>query len=1542
MNKVNFIQKKLVEKYNNIKKENTNNVKIETEFRFTLFSKYRKYNVPSSGVDIATYLRIKNHYSNTINRKTTSVSTNYTQNIGNIRFRKTIENNKVSWLKKERDYLDYLLNDYYVQIAINTETDIEEVQSFKPDNIRIKDRTSFFFKTGVTDIARLDITYVESDMTKLKLEFKNQNMSDKDIKDKLSNVVLSSYEIEFEILDYNANSIIEKELNNLYKIVHDTNHIYNQKQYEAIVLYINKTLNPKMSEEKAKRLIGTRNFLKARNLNYKDMVWGGLIGNETYHYRITIKADGYRKLLVFHQSGIWIVGGDSEVNLVILSSVDYLNGYILEGESIPEENRRDTSILSKFIYYAFDVLSTKPHNKKLLDGEPGDVSIQNSPHNTRMMHVYNVVVKKYNVNNTLAVYGKKFHDFFTTSQFFDIVRQLDTMSKVYPFEDDGFIIIPDEMPYNKFKQIRPDLTLTKYPNICKWKPLEKLTIDFSIKPEFGNTEVSLYVVDREKYTKYDGYIGERNILVKFKIFPKVVIEGENLQLKDLPAKTIVEFKWDGSKFIFVKVRPDKDYPNSVSTSNDTWRRIHDSITIDTMKGKSLKLMRKYHNRIKRSMINKLDWATSLLDIGSGRGGDIGKFSGTKDINLHLKKIIAVEPVQDHIDEYINRLKEEYMKNPNSPTAQQYVEVINDGSEVRLKVKIALDRGDKFILIKTGGENTSLITQVVKAFVGGPVDVVISMLSLSFFWLYSESITNRHNLLDDLINTIRSNLSKNGVFYYLTIDGDLLQEFMKPTFGGQLIDTINLFDGDAIIKYNHIGKEVKIYLKDTIVKGVSDVVTQSVDQTKNQENDTEVDKYGVLEINYQTEGLVRIDDLIRKLSPNYVHMDYYRADQEGILSTEGSLLSSFYSYGGFYPQDFDEFEKNKKIKKENIKNENTKKMKSQKMPIGDFVHMSPRSNIIFQDKTSSVIHDIPMFATSLPQAPLPQDPIISTILLSQLPPSLPSQLPISPPPSLPSQLFLSPPTFPPSLPSQLFLSPPTFPPSLPSQLPLSPPPSLPSLSPPPSLPSLSPPPSLPSQLSLSPPPSLPSQLSLSPPPSLPSQLSLSPPPSLPSQLPLSPPPSLPSQLTTSQPLSSSHFTPFLPSQLPLSPPPFLPSQLTTSQPLSSLTSTQYQSTPFLPSQLTTLQSLSSLPSLIQSQQPLVAQFPISSQPTSVLPSEIPSTLIGTQVHVTTEGGINLPGVTPSLAPSIGYNPLQLSASSSIFVPVRENIIVSDGGLPAVVPSIPEVNKYDVKSNVVNSIKLLYNSREDVVYGDNKAERIIVPWYTEFNVDRISSSGPNTCFLECLMNAIDVNYTRETSYKNKQTRISQLKFDLQNALSISEPADEQSYGDKLQDKLGKSIDEIKNMIQREIGYDNELLNYISKILSIGITIMKIQESNLIYVRKSELDSVIMSRGIVILGKSKLRYELIGVNKGNMQIQTSVSNDDTIMVALNTVNTFNIIMNIVYQNIETYKGMEKWEDIKILIIELNDYMNEISKGINKTTEFNETYGKLYSYIA
>ena len=112
-------------------------------------------------------------------------------------------------------------------------------------------------------------------------------------------------------------------------------------------------------------------------------------------------------------------------------------------------------------------------------------------------------------------------------------------------------------------------------------------------------------------------------------------------------------KYPNGAFVPLRLRPDKKEPNLEKTVMGNWRAIHDEITTDTMLGRTFNLMYKYYNRIKSELL--VDAAKdiggtattsaaaasdgpTLLDIGSGIGGDVSKWS-----RAGFKKIVAVEP-----------------------------------------------------------------------------------------------------------------------------------------------------------------------------------------------------------------------------------------------------------------------------------------------------------------------------------------------------------------------------------------------------------------------------------------------------------------------------------------------------------------------------------------------------------------------------------------------------------------------------------------------------------------------------------------------------------------------------------------------------------------------------------------------------------------------------------------------------------------------------------------------------------------------------------
>jgi len=148
--------------------------------------------------------------------------------------------------------------------------------------------------------------------------------------------------------------------------------------------------------------------------------------------------------------------------------------------------------------------------------------------------------------------------------------------------------------------------------------------------------------------------GPRGQVTRFSGSSTFPYNGTRVTVSDKKfAHAIVEcaFKFQEPQgFVPVRVRPDKHRPNNSRTASSVWNDINDPISQETIEGHSLKVFRKLSNQVKRELLNQfLTPGDTILDVGSGRGGDLTKW-------LRLKQVFAVEPNPTHREEFHRRLK----------------------------------------------------------------------------------------------------------------------------------------------------------------------------------------------------------------------------------------------------------------------------------------------------------------------------------------------------------------------------------------------------------------------------------------------------------------------------------------------------------------------------------------------------------------------------------------------------------------------------------------------------------------------------------------------------------------------------------------------------------------------------------------------------------------------------------------------------------------------------------------------------------------------
>lgn len=220
----------------------------------------------------------------------------------------------------------------------------------------------------------------------------------------------------------------------------------------------------------------------------------------------------------------------------------------------------------------------------------------------------------------------------------------------------------------------------------KWKPPRHLTIDFLLKryrgkelqmlkesimkekgmssiPDnlifyklltLGDSKGEKVIFKGSKTTKFRGFLVSKD---NVKVDGYTDIDGkvvECIYMKPAATDSNPNPKPEDGSFYPIRIRFDRaGQPNKNRVAEDVWDDIINPISEETITGNDFTLLRRYHNNVKRSLINHwFDEGDSLLDIGSGRLGDLNKW-----MKKGLRKVIAVDPNEENMAEAEKRLKQ---------------------------------------------------------------------------------------------------------------------------------------------------------------------------------------------------------------------------------------------------------------------------------------------------------------------------------------------------------------------------------------------------------------------------------------------------------------------------------------------------------------------------------------------------------------------------------------------------------------------------------------------------------------------------------------------------------------------------------------------------------------------------------------------------------------------------------------------------------------------------------------------------------------------
>ena len=701
---------------------------------------------------------------------------------------------------------------YGMTLNMSTEKSVNPQKSFKP--LIVRDRRRVTFTRGNVDI---DLTISKQ----------------QDVK---GGVPSTKYEVEAEINnigDFDSLSDVALEIN---KEIQNTNRPYTITKHGDILEYVN-TILGQTSSATARSRLDSRKMTKPRNLHYSDIKYGGLVGSNITHYHLLHKTDGVRKLLVIAFDALWLISPPANIDKMASftdKTAKWLNGYIFDGESVPIESRTDTGPTTEYFYMIFDTISIPSTG----DNPSGDSTIQFSNYSERLLAAK--AVEKVFEDTEFTIKVKKSYPFVYVDDFYRETRAALEREPRLDYHTDGFLFVPERLSTNTREQqylpnvrglSKKDRTLLNVPDLCKYKPPHQVTIDFKVVISDGS--LSLFSSDGGNIKEFSApYPVEYNI--------NMVEVTEELMSRN---GNVVEFAFNDGKLYPIRVRYDKEWPNSMTVARDNWALMHNPITYETMTGNDTVLMSKYHNKVKTTMFSKsaesFTSKPTLLDLGAGRGGDVAKW-----IKLYSRAVL-VEPNKDYVDELIRRL---------SGYTKSYV-VVRTKAELSDSIK-----KNRVLVLVTKAENHSFITTAIKKFLSSKVDVVSSMFSLSFFW-------SSKSVFDGLVKTIKRNISPRGEFTFVTIDGDKVDEAFRPIFGRLEVEGEPVFNrGNISLKYNP--PTLTIDLEGTIVEN-------------------------------QKEWLVRIDNLQSALAPLKL-VDVSSLTKEQFLSEGSRTLTKMYTAGRFVP------------------------------------------------------------------------------------------------------------------------------------------------------------------------------------------------------------------------------------------------------------------------------------------------------------------------------------------------------------------------------------------------------------------------------------------------------------------------------------------------------------------------------------------------------------------------------------------------------------------------------------------------------------------
>ena len=709
---------------------------------------------------------------NCFDRDIRAVTTYYVGNNSST-FNKSVFANKEPIFEKKKTIHSFFLEGSAIKISLATEEPTPS-SKIKKGKYRLKRRISKYSKDGLW---RFDFTYVYFDLHTDIPNIKNREPS-------------YSLEIEYIHSTNNAKPDPKKYFKSLKELLPHILENVPEVNQPLNMRIINKVLKKFNQDYKNPRDRLQNQDITTVNMNggFMNQVVPLELSSFQYivtNHAVTEKADGERYFLYIDDDGkCYQIAKSKEV--IDLDVNHKMKNALLDCEYIPSLKK----------YMVFDALII---DNKDISREPLKIRVKD--------------ISKYELKTkTITIQEKTQHIPTEKITIFDLSKKV--YKAKYPYELDGLIYTPSDKGY--------------FSKVYKWKPQKMNTVDFLFRKSPSNKDeyfifasVSQFVFKQRKFKLDDTYkklfpeYTEKIQKRKIKFFPyyfssqysnKVVKKTDltTTQQKLLKDDVILECALDTKRKVWIpeRARDDKTDiylqtkkegefrgPNGWGIAESTLKLITDPITekmiLDGVynsklvnyyqqgeNSNRLKVVRRYHNHVKKYLYNKYVKGGSIIEIAGGRGGDLLKLNQRK-----IEFLLLTDLSQDALDEASKRYK-----------------------TMKTKMKVKFMQGDfSEDLVDKIKDQIAPRTEV---------DTIACQFAFHYFLKNKSTLENAFRNIDTF-------LKKGGYFIFTTFDGKEINNKVKN-------GNLDLKKNDKTIvrikkKYNsntlqNLGQEVDVYVE----------------------------------------------------------------------------------------------------------------------------------------------------------------------------------------------------------------------------------------------------------------------------------------------------------------------------------------------------------------------------------------------------------------------------------------------------------------------------------------------------------------------------------------------------------------------------------------------------------------------------------------------------------------------------------------------------------------------------------------------------------